>query len=592
MHSIPCAARRRKHGRFHDFLAKGLEGTAFLWDNTNWYVFNQKDDNLKKENQEAMIATQNVSLSYSGKPLFKNVNIKFTAGNCYGIIGANGTGKSTFLKVLSGELEPTTGDVVITPGERMAVLKQNHFEFDEYEVLTTVIMGHKRLYEIMKEKDELYAKEDFTDEDGERASVLEGEFAELDGWNAESNAEMILTGLGISLDMEHMLMKELDGSQKVKVLLAQALFGSPDILLLDEPTNYLDIQSVRWLENFLLDFPNTVIVVSHDRHFLNKVCTHICDIDFGKIQMYVGNYDFWYEYTQMAARQQKDLNKKNEQKIKELQAFIQRFSANASKHKQATSRKKLLDNLQMENFTPSSRRYPYVSWKPDREIGNDLLTVTNLSKTVNGRKVLNNISFVLTPGDKVAFVGTDELARTTLFQILMGEMEPDEGSFKWGITTSQSYFPKDNSAYFDGCEYNLIDWLRQFSVSQYESDIRGWLGRMLFSGEDALKQAKVLSGGEKVRCMLARMMLSGANVLVLDEPTNHLDLESITALNKGMIEFTGSMLFATQDHECIQTVANRIMEILPGGLVDRRESYDDYLDSEIAAQQRAALMQA
>ena len=592
MHSIPCAARRRKHGRFHDFLAKGLEGTAFLWDNTNWYVFNQKDDNLKKENQEAMIATQNVSLSYSGKPLFKNVNIKFTAGNCYGIIGANGTGKSTFLKVLSGELEPTTGDVVITPGERMAVLKQNHFEFDEYEVLTTVIMGHKRLYEIMKEKDELYAKEDFTDEDGERASVLEGEFAELDGWNAESNAEMILTGLGISLEMEHMLMKELDGSQKVKVLLAQALFGSPDILLLDEPTNYLDIQSVRWLENFLLDFPNTVIVVSHDRHFLNKVCTHICDIDFGKIQMYVGNYDFWYEYTQMAARQQKDLNKKNEQKIKELQAFIQRFSANASKSKQATSRKKLLDNLQMENFMPSSRRYPYVSWKPDREIGNDLLTVTNLSKTVNGRKVLNNISFVLTPGDKVAFVGTDELARTTLFQILMGEMEPDEGSFKWGITTSQSYFPKDNSAYFDGCEYNLIDWLRQFSVSQYESDIRGWLGRMLFSGEDALKQAKVLSGGEKVRCMLARMMLSGANVLVLDEPTNHLDLESITALNKGMIEFTGSMLFATQDHECIQTVANRIMEILPGGLVDRRESYDDYLDSEIAAQQRAALMQA
>ena len=539
-----------------------------------------------------MIATQNISLSYSGKPLFKNVNIKFTAGNCYGIIGANGTGKSTFLKVLSGELEPTTGDVVITPGERMAVLRQNHFEFDEYEVLTTVIMGHKRLYEIMKEKDELYAKEDFTDADGERASILEGEFAELDGWNAESNAEMILTGLGISLDLEHTLMKELDGSQKVKVLLAQALFGSPDILLLDEPTNYLDIQSVRWLENFLLDFPNTVIVVSHDRHFLNKVCTHICDIDFGKIQMYVGNYDFWYEYTQMAARQQKDLNKKNEQKIKELQAFIQRFSANASKSKQATSRKKLLDNLQMENFMPSSRRYPYVSWKPDRDIGNDLLTVTNLSKTVNGRKVLNNISFVLTPGDKVAFVGTDELARTTLFQILMGEMEPDEGSFKWGITTSQSYFPKDNGPYFDNCEYNLIDWLRQFSVSQYESDIRGWLGRMLFSGEDALKMAKVLSGGEKVRCMLARMMLSGANVLILDEPTNHLDLESITALNKGMIEFTGSMLFATQDHECIQTVANRIMELLPGGLVDRRESYDDYIDSEIAKQQREALMNA
>ena len=540
-----------------------------------------------------MIATQNISLSYSGKPLFKNVNIKFTAGNCYGIIGANGTGKSTFLKVLSGELEPTTGEVVITPGERMAVLRQNHFEFDSYEVLQTVIMGHKRLYEIMKEKDELYAKEDFTDADGERASELEGEFAELDGWSAESNAETILTGLGISLDLEHKLMSELDGSQKVKVLLAQALFGNPDILLLDEPTNYLDIQSVRWLENFLLDFPNTVIVVSHDRHFLNKVCTHICDIDFGKIQMYVGNYDFWYEYTQMVARQQKDIDKKNEQKIKELQTFIKRFSANASKHKQATSRKKLLDNLQMENYyTPSSRRYPYIAWKPDRDIGNDLLTVTNLSKTVNGRKVLNNISFVLTPGDKVAFVGTDELARTTLFQILMGEMEPDEGSFKWGVTTSQSYFPKDNSKYFDNCEYNLIDWLRQFSQSQYESDIRGWLGRMLFSGEEALKPARVLSGGEKVRCMLARTMLSGANVLILDEPTNHLDLESITALNKGMIEFTGSMLFATQDHECIQTVANRIMEILPGGLVDRRESYDDYIESEIAAQQRAALMQA
>ena len=540
-----------------------------------------------------MIATQNISLSYSGKPLFKNVNIKFTAGNCYGIIGANGTGKSTFLKVLSGELEPTTGEVVITPGERMAVLRQNHFEFDSYEVLQTVIMGHKRLYEIMKEKDELYAKEDFTDADGERASELEGEFAELDGWSAESNAETILTGLGISLDLKHKLMSELDGSQKVKVLLAQALFGNPDILLLDEPTNYLDIQSVRWLENFLLDFPNTVIVVSHDRHFLNKVCTHICDIDFGKIQMYVGNYDFWYEYTQMVARQQKDIDKKNEQKIKELQTFIQRFSANASKHKQATSRKKLLDNLQMENYyTPSSRRYPYIAWKPDRDIGNDLLTVTNLSKTVNGRKVLNNISFVLTPGDKVAFVGTDELARTTLFQILMGEMEPDEGSFKWGVTTSRSYFPKDNSKYFDNCEYNLIDWLRQFSQSQYESDIRGWLGRMLFSGEEALKPARVLSGGEKVRCMLARTMLSGANVLILDEPTNHLDLESITALNKGMIEFTGSMLFATQDHECIQTVANRIMEILPGGLVDRRESYDDYIESEIAAQQRAALMQA
>ena len=534
-----------------------------------------------------------MGLQYGGQVLFKNVSLKFTPDNCYGVIGANGAGKSTFLKILSGELEPGSGSVSIPPDTRMSVLKQDHFQFDAYSVMDTVIMGNPRLYEIMRQKEELYAKENFSEEDGELAARLEGEFAELDGWNAESNAEMILTGLGISLDLEHKLMSELDGSQKVKVLLAQALFGNPDILLLDEPTNYLDIQSVRWLENFLLDFPNTVIVVSHDRHFLNKVCTHICDIDFGKIQMYVGNYDFWYEYTQMVARQQKDIDKKNEQKIKELQTFIQRFSANASKHKQATSRKKLLDNLQMENYyTPSSRRYPYIAWKPDRDIGNDLLTVTNLSKTVNGRKVLNNISFVLTPGDKVAFVGTDELARTTLFQILMGEMEPDEGSFKWGVTTSRSYFPKDNGKYFDNCEYNLIDWLRQFSQSQYESDIRGWLGRMLFSGEEALKPARVLSGGEKVRCMLARTMLSGANVLILDEPTNHLDLESITALNKGMIEFTGSMLFATQDHECIQTVANRIMEILPGGLVDRRESYDDYIESEIAAQQRAALMQA
>ena len=540
-----------------------------------------------------MIQASNVTLRFGKKALFEDVNVKFVPGHCYGLIGANGAGKSTFLRILTGELEPTKGEVIITPGERLSFLKQNHFQYDDRTVLDTVMLGNARLFEIMKEKDELYAKEDFTDADGERASELEGEFAELDGWSAESNAETILTGLGISLDLEHKLMSELDGSQKVKVLLAQALFGNPDILLLDEPTNYLDIQSVRWLENFLLDFPNTVIVVSHDRHFLNKVCTHICDIDFGKIQMYVGNYDFWYEYTQMVARQQKDIDKKNEQKIKELQTFIQRFSANASKHKQATSRKKLLDNLQMENYyTPSSRRYPYIAWKPDRDIGNDLLTVTNLSKTVNGRKVLNNISFVLTPGDKVAFVGTDELARTTLFQILMGEMEPDEGSFKWGVTTSRSYFPKDNGKYFDNCEYNLIDWLRQFSQSQYESDIRGWLGRMLFSGEEALKPARVLSGGEKVRCMLARTMLSGANVLILDEPTNHLDLESITALNKGMIEFTGSMLFATQDHECIQTVANRIMEILPGGLVDRRESYDDYIESEIAAQQRAALMQA
>ena len=526
-----------------------------------------------------MIATQNVTLSYSGKPLFKDVSIKFTAGNCYGIIGANGAGKSTFLRLLSGDLEPTKGEVVLTPGERMAVLRQDHFAFDECEVLQTVIMGHKRLYDIMVEKDALYQKEDFSEADGVRASELEGEFADLNGWNAEADAEMLLTGLGLPLELEHRPMKELDGGQKVKVLLAQALFGSPDVLLLDEPTNHLDIQSVRWLENFLLDFPNTVIVVSHDRHFLNKVCTHICDIDYGRVQLYVGNYDFWYAYTQMAARQAREQNKKNEQKAKELQAFIARFSANASKHRQATSRKKLLDNLTMDNFVPSSRRYPFVQFKPDREIGNDLLSVQGLCKSVGGRRVLNNLTFTLTPGDKVALVGGDELARTTLLQVLAGELEPDAGSFKWGVTTSQAYFPKDNGAFFDGCDLTLVDWLRQFSEEQYEADIRGWLGRMLFSGEDALKPARVLSGGERVRCMLARMMLSGANVLLMDEPTNHLDLESITALNEGMTSFTGSMIFTTRDHECVQTVANRILEILPGGLIDRRDTYDEYLEN-------------
>ncbi|HIQ71692.1 MAG TPA: ATP-binding cassette domain-containing protein [Candidatus Onthenecus intestinigallinarum] len=526
-----------------------------------------------------MIATQNVTLSYSGKPLFKDVSIKFTAGNCYGIIGANGAGKSTFLRLLSGELEPTKGEVVLTPGERMAVLRQDHFAFDECEVLQTVIMGHKRLYDIMVEKDALYQKEDFSEADGVRASELEGEFADLNGWNAEADAEMLLTGLGLPLELEHRPMKELDGGQKVKVLLAQALFGSPDVLLLDEPTNHLDAQSVRWLENFLLDFPNTVIVVSHDRHFLNKVCTHICDIDYGRVQLYVGNYDFWYAYTQMAARQAREQNKKNEQKAKELQAFIARFSANASKHRQATSRKKLLDNLTMDNFVPSSRRYPFVQFKPDREIGNDLLTVQGLCKSAGGRMVLNNLTFTLTPGDKVALVGGDELARTTLLQVLAGELEPDAGSFKWGVTTSQAYFPKDNGAFFDGCDLTLVDWLRQFSEEQYEADIRGWLGRMLFSGEDALKPARVLSGGERVRCMLSRMMLSGANVLLMDEPTNHLDLESITALNEGMTSFTGSMIFTTRDHECVQTVANRILEILPGGLIDRRDTYDEYLEN-------------
>ena len=526
-----------------------------------------------------MIATQNVTLSYSGKPLFKDVSIKFTAGNCYGIIGANGAGKSTFLRLLSGDLEPTKGEVVLTPGERMAVLRQDHFAFDECEVLQTVIMGHRRLYDIMVEKDALYQKEDFSEADGVRASELEGEFADLNGWNAEADAEMLLTGLGLPLELEHRPMKELDGGQKVKVLLAQALFGSPDVLLLDEPTNHLDAQSVRWLENFLLDFPNTVIVVSHDRHFLNKVCTHICDIDYGRVQLYVGNYDFWYAYTQMAARQAREQNKKNEQKAKELQAFIARFSANASKHRQATSRKKLLDNLTMDNFVPSSRRYPFVQFKPDREIGNDLLSVQGLCKSVGGRMVLNNLTFTLTPGDKVALVGGDELARTTLLQVLAGELEPDAGSFKWGVTTSQAYFPKDNGAFFDGCDLTLVDWLRQFSEEQYEADIRGWLGRMLFSGEDALKPARVLSGGERVRCMLSRMMLSGANVLLLDEPTNHLDLESITALNEGMTSFTGSMIFTTRDHECVQTVANRILEILPGGLIDRRDTYDEYLEN-------------
>ncbi len=536
-----------------------------------------------------MISTQNLTLSYGGKPLFKDVNVKFTPGNCYGLIGANGTGKSTFLKILSGELDPSSGEVSITPGERMAVLKQDHFAYDDVEVLTTVIMGHKRLHEITIEKDALYAKADFTDEDGIRSAELEGEYAELGGWESETEAERLLSGLGVDLSLSHSLMRELDSSQKIKVLLAQALFGNPDILLMDEPTNHLDIQSIRWLENFLLDFPNTVIVVSHDRHFLNKVCTHTADIDYGKLQLYVGNYDFWYEYTQMAARQLKDQNKKTEAKIKELQEFIQRFSANASKSKQATSRKKLLDNLTMENYAPSSRRYPFVSFKPDRAIGNDLLRVEGLCKTIGDRQVLKDVSFLLMPGDKVAFVGTDELAKTTLMQILAGEMEPDAGSFRWGVTTSQAYFPKDNGAFFDGVDLTLIDWLRQFSNEQYEADIRGWLGRMLFSGDDALKAARVLSGGERVRCMLAKMMLSGANVLLMDEPTNHLDLESITALNTGMTEYTGSMLFVTHDHQCMQTVANRIIELLPGGIIDRRESYDDYLDNPDIPTLRASL---
>ena len=529
-----------------------------------------------------MIAAQGVSLQYGGRVLFNDVNINFTKGNCYGLIGANGAGKSTFLKILAGELEPNKGSVFITPGERMAVLKQDHFLFDEFDVVECVLYGHKRLYDIRKEKDALYMKEDFTDEDGIKAAELEGEFAELDGWAAESNAEMLLNGLGVTNEFHYAKMKELTGGQKVKVLLAQALFGNPDILLLDEPTNHLDIHAIKWLEDFLMNFENTVIVVSHDRHFLNKVCTNIADIDYGKITMFVGNYDFWYSYTQMTQRQLKDQNKRVEQKIKELQDFIQRFSTNASKAKQATSRKKLLDNLQMDTIKPSSRRYPFCSFKQDREVGNDVLLVDGISKTIDGKKVLNDVSFMIRPHEKVAFVGKDEIARTTLFQILMGELEPDEGSFKWGITTKTAYFPKDNTEYFEGNKDSLIEWLRPFAKEgeQYDSDIRGWLGRMLFSGEEALKEAGVLSGGEKVRCMLCKMMMSGANVMILDEPTNHLDLESITALNEGLTEYKGTLLFDSHDHQFVQTIADRIIEILPGGIIDRQMTYDEYIEDE------------
>ena len=529
-----------------------------------------------------MIAAQGVSLQYGGRVLFNDVNINFTKGNCYGLIGANGAGKSTFLKILAGELEANKGSVFITPGERMAVLKQDHFLFDEFDVVECVLYGHKRLYDIRKEKDALYMKEDFTDEDGIKAAELEGEFAELDGWAAESNAEMLLNGLGVTNEFHYAKMKELTGGQKVKVLLAQALFGNPDILLLDEPTNHLDIHAIKWLEDFLMNFENTVIVVSHDRHFLNKVCTNIADIDYGKITMFVGNYDFWYSYTQMTQRQLKDQNKRVEQKIKELQDFIQRFSANASKAKQATSRKKLLDNLQMDTIKPSSRRYPFCSFKQDREVGNDVLLVDGISKTIDGKKVLNDVSFMIRPHEKVAFVGKDEIARTTLFQILMGELEPDEGSFKWGITTKTAYFPKDNTEYFEGNKDSLIEWLRPFAKEgeQYDSDIRGWLGRMLFSGEEALKEAGVLSGGEKVRCMLCKMMMSGANVMILDEPTNHLDLESITALNEGLTEYKGTLLFDSHDHQFVQTIADRIIEILPGGIIDRQMTYDEYIEDE------------
>jgi len=527
-----------------------------------------------------MISTNNISLRYGARKLFDNVNIKFNPGNCYGLIGANGSGKSTFLKILSGEIEANTGEVFITPGERLAVLKQDHFEFDENEVLNTVMMGHIRLFEIMKEKDDLYAKPDFTDKDGIRASVLEGEFAELNGWEAESEASTLLMGLGITEDLQKKKMKELTGSEKVKVLLAQTLFGKPDILLLDEPTNNLDVKSKNWLESFLLNFDSTVIVVSHDRHFLNKICTHVADIDFSKIQLFVGNYDFWYGSSQLALQMAKDQNKKKEEKIAELQNFIARFSSNASKAKQATSRKKQLDKLTLDDIKPSSRKYPFVGFKPEREAGNDLLTVENLSKTVDGEVLLDNVSFIVSKGDKIAFTGADEIAKTTLFKILMGEMEPDSGEIKWGVTTSQAYLPKDNTDYFYGVDCSLVDWLRQYSEDKAESFIRGFLGRMLFSGEEALKKASVLSGGEKVRCMLSKMMLSNANVLIFDEPTNHLDLESITALNNGMTSFTGTMLLTSQDSQLVATVANRIIEITPKGLMDKIMTYDEFVEND------------
>ncbi|WP_319402558.1 ATP-binding cassette domain-containing protein [uncultured Anaeromusa sp.] len=536
-----------------------------------------------------MISTSNIELQFGKRVLFKDVSVKFTPGNCYGLIGANGAGKSTFLKVLSGEIEPSKGDVIITPGDRLAVLKQNHYEFDEFPVLQTVIMGHSRLYAIMEEKDALYAKPEFSDEDGMRVSELECEFAELNGWDADTEAARLLNGLGISEDLHEKLMSELDGAEKVRVLLAQALFGNPDILLLDEPTNHLDIESINWLENFLYDFPNTVIVVSHDRHFLNQVCTHIADLDFEGLQIYVGNYDFWLESSQLALQLAKDANKKKEDKMKDLQTFIQRFSANASKSKQATSRKKQLEKLTLDDIKPSSRRYPYIAFKPDREAGAQLLSVDGVSVTIEGEKVLNDVSFLVAKGDKIAFVGPDSIAKTTLFRVLAGELEPDQGEFKWGVTTTQAYFPKDNSAYFDDVTLNLVDWLRQFSRDQDETFIRGFLGRMLFSGEESQKEANVLSGGEKVRCMLSRMMVSGSNVLILDEPTNHLDLETITSLNSGLTQFEGTMLFTSHDHQFVETIANRIIEITPNGVIDRRMSYDEYLQDGEVKKQRAAL---
>ena len=533
-----------------------------------------------------MISANNVTLRLGKKALFEDVNIKFTEGNCYGLIGANGAGKSTFLKILSGQLDTTNGDIAITPGQRLSVLEQDHFKYDEYPVMDTVIMGNQRLYDIMKEKDAIYAKEDFTDEDGMKASELETEFAEMDGWEAESNAATLLNGLGIETELHYEIMSNLTGSQKVKVLLARALFGNPDILLLDEPTNHLDLDAIEWLEEFLINFENTVIVVSHDRYFLNKVCTHTADIDYGKIQLYAGNYDFWYESSQLLIQQMKEANKKKEEKIKELQEFISRFSANASKSKQATSRKRALEKIELDTIKPSSRKYPYIDFKPDREIGNEVLTVEGISKTIDGVKVLDNISFILRREDKAAFVGSNELAKTTLFKILMGEMEPDEGTYKWGVTTSQAYFPKDSTEEFNN-DLTISDWLMGYSPVKDITYVRGYLGRMLFPGEDGVKKVKILSGGEKVRCLLSKMMISGANILILDEPTNHLDMESITALNNGLIKFPGVILFASHDHQFVETTANRIMEILPNGsMIDKITTYDEYLASDEMARKR------
>ena len=533
-----------------------------------------------------MISTSNVSLRFGKKALFEDVNIKFVPGHCYGLIGANGAGKSTFLKILTGEIEPTSGEVIITPGERLSFLKQDHFQYDECTVLDTVIMGNQRLYDIMKEKDAIYMKEDFSDEDGIRASELEGEFAEMNGWEAESDAATLLNGLGVDTEYHYSTMKDLNGNLKVKVLLAQALFGNPDILLLDEPTNHLDLDAIGWLEEFLINFDNTVIVVSHDRYFLNKVCTQIADIDYAKIQLYAGNYDFWYESSQLIVKQMKEANRKKEEKIKELQDFIQRFSANASKSKQATSRKRALEKIELDEIRPSSRKYPYIDFRPNREIGNEVLTVEHLSKTIDGVKVLDDISFVVGREDKIAFVGSNGLAKTTLFQILAGQMEPDEGSYKWGITTSQSYFPKDNTKDFDSDDA-IVDWLTQYSDNKDATYVRQFLGRMLFPGDAGVKKVRVLSGGEKVRVMLSKLMISGANVLIVDEPTDHLDMESITALNNGLIKFPGVLLFSSRDHQVVQTTANRIMEIVNGKLIDKITTYDEYLENDEMARKRA-----